>query len=609
MVLRLLKLQSQFRPWEEAIFAFAIGFGILGWLLFPMGISGLLGKGWLLVLLASGLPGLVLLRRPEPYKGGLDNVGKGLLLLIGVVTVFDIAEAWAPPTDADSLAYHFNAIKQFLAAGRIEFILRPLDGAIPYLIQMTYLPVLALGGEIALTFWILISGGVTAALLFILCRRHLSHNWSLCVTLIFLTTPVVIYAAGTGQVEIRMAMFVLVAAWAIAQAIQTGENRYAVLAGLAVGFIFGAKYTGLLFALAAGLTILLQRRWLSHSLILVAVSMVAGSQWYLWNAVHTGDPFFPMFFQWFGFDDLTLWTKSHDLDFKAHYFPHELPAPRNFGWFVLYPFAATLNPFPKFESGLTGFGSFGLILLPFAIGGLWKWRRRLHNGPLPVYTLLTLLFYGFWFFIASSQRIRFILPVLPLFLICFTVAAQRFAGQTSYKAPLIAGVSVVMALQLAAAGLFSIKYLRYSLSGETRQDFVENYVTKFSSVPWINANLSKQDKILISDRQLHYYFNVPTFFVGSYSQAVISYYGRERSPKIMYDQLASLGITHLLLSTPLGATDQIYPKPFGTLHRQDCFLTLKSIPVRSIKSRTLSGRTSPNILAHILKLRPRNCLQ
>ena len=60
-------------------------------------------------------------------------------------------------------------------------------------------------------------------MLFVLCRRHLGFNWSLAVTLIFLTTPAVIYGGGSGQVETRIALFVMVAAWGTARALAMAE--------------------------------------------------------------------------------------------------------------------------------------------------------------------------------------------------------------------------------------------------------------------------------------------------------------------------------------------------------------------------------------------------
>ncbi|MDA1091607.1 MAG: glycosyltransferase family 39 protein, partial [Proteobacteria bacterium] len=423
--LRILKIDGDMNAGEHWAIAFAVGFGILGWLIFPLGISGNLSPVLLSALLIVGAVGCLLLWRPGTAltMPSLNIMGWVFLALISVVFVFDFLEAFAPPADADTLAYHFARPKQFLEDGRINFIPQVLEGAVPLGVQMTYVPALALGGELALTLWTMLSGWAAAALLFILCRRHLSLNWSLAVALIYLTTPAVIYGGGGGQVEPRIALFVMVSAWAAARALETGHLRYAVLAGLGGGFFAAAKYTGLLFAGATGGMLLFQRRWFAHGAVFGATLIAVGFQWYAWNAMHTGDPVFPMLFQWLGRDDLAFWNAAHDMVFKENYFRAENPLSHSPLSFFLFPFKATLDSAGLLDAGRVGFGPYGLLILPFAALGFWQYRDRIRRSPLLIYASLTLLFYALWFFFGGSQRIRHLLPVLPLFLICVTVAA------------------------------------------------------------------------------------------------------------------------------------------------------------------------------------------
>ena len=69
--------------------------------------------------------------------------------VLALVLIFDLFEALAPPADADTMAYHFAIPKNFLRAGGIYFIPRVTDGAIPLLLHMTFIPPMALGGELA----------------------------------------------------------------------------------------------------------------------------------------------------------------------------------------------------------------------------------------------------------------------------------------------------------------------------------------------------------------------------------------------------------------------------------------------------------------------------
>jgi hypothetical protein len=258
MVMRVIKVDEDLSPGEHWTLSFAIGLGVLGWLVFPIGIAGLLSAGPLWALLLIGSFGVLLLRKSGPpiHGGNPTAIGKALLVLLCAVLFLDFAEALAPPADADSLAYHFNWPKRFISAGEVAFIPQAWTGAVPLLIQMTYIPPLALGGETALTLWTMTSSWAAAAMLFVLTRRHVSFNWSLTVALVYLTTPAVVYGGGSGQVEPKLTLFVMAGIWAVARAIETGRMSFAVLGGLAAGFLADAKYMGLLFVAAAGLVIL-----------------------------------------------------------------------------------------------------------------------------------------------------------------------------------------------------------------------------------------------------------------------------------------------------------------------------------------------------------------
>ena len=352
LVLRVLGLDRDITPGEHWAVSFAIGFGVLGWLVFPIGIVGALSAGPLWGLLLVSSLGVVFLRNSglPVLRENPDAVAKALLALLAGVMLLDLAEALVPPADADSLAYHFNWPKRFIEAGTIAFIPQAWIGAVPLLVQMTYIPPLALGGETALTLWTMASSWAGAALLVVFCRRHLSLNWSLAVALIYLTTPAIIFGGGSGQVEPKMTLFVMAGAWGVARSLETGRLSFAVLAGLAAGFFAGAKYMGLLYVAAAGLVILYQRGgWragLTTGAVFGVAAIASGFQWYAWNAVHTGAPVFPMFFEWLGHDDLNYWTADYSVWFKRRCAISNATFPEVCGGFSAIPSSPPSTPCP-----------------------------------------------------------------------------------------------------------------------------------------------------------------------------------------------------------------------------------------------------------------------
>jgi len=606
--LRALGLDAETTRGERWALSFALGFGVLGWLMFPLGIAGLVGTLPLILLLTIGCLGIVLLPRPSGLSpASLDGIGKLLLMVVGVVLLFDIAEGLAPPADADSLAYHFALPKRILEAGRLEFVPTALEGAVPLLVQMTYVPAIGLGGETALTLWTAISGWAAAALLFVFCRRHLGINWSLTVTIVFLTTPAVVFGAGSGQVETRISLFVLLAAWGVTRALDTEQARFAVVAGLAAGLFAGAKYTGLLFAAAAGVVLVAQRRSLGHGTAFTAAAIAAGFQWYAWNALHTGDPVFPVLFQWLGRDDLAMWTKAHDLFFKAHYFTGEVRLPRSPVSLLLYPFAASLGFGDVLDVGRVGFGPYGLVVLPFAVLGAWRFRDRLPASPLFTYALIVIVFYVAWFFAGGSQRVRHLLPVLPLFLLAASVAAERWCAAAAHRAPLTAAVAMTVMLQLGGHGLFSLNYLRYLTDGADREAFLMRNVNGYFAVPWINANLKPTDRVFISERQLRYYLKVPSFF-GSYLQAMVELRPEATDAGRLYTELRRAGITHLMLGREVQSASAAFPVPFNKLQPTRCLVPLRRFEGQRVQSRTLPTLESHRQVLDLLRLSGDGCL-
>ena len=612
MVLRVLGVMGDLTNWERPAWAFAIGYGVLGWLLFFIGVAALYQPFTLFLLLGAGSVGLSAFwnapvpKASESIDEPLCFMGWVSVAALGTALVFDLMEGLSPPADADSLAYHFAIPKLFLSEGRLIFIERAMDGAVPLLNQLTYIPALSLGGERGLTLWAMASGWGATALLYTACRRYLDRNWSFALAVIFLTTPAVVYGGGSGQVEVRNAMFVIVSGIAVACAVTTGQLKYAVLGGLCVGFFMAGKYIGLLFALACGLAILLQCRWFVHGFVLTAVSFVAGSQWYMWNFVHTGDPFFPMMFNFLDYSAVVFWSADQHASLKLLFLNHEQAVPANVLWLAVYPFVATLSGLRQFESGRTGLGPFVLLVLPFAVAGAWQFRARLRRHPLFIVALICALFYTLWFLTGSSQRIRHLTPALPLVLLVLGVSAHRWSRDRHALKHLMAAVLITLGFQLSGHGLFGLNYVRHLASGETREAFLRRNVHSYDVARWVNQNLTSDDRLYLFYRQLNYLLDVPYFYAHVQQEGWIDIRPEADNPARFYRQLRQRGVTHLLaVSDPDLATPSNGILQWRPLLRAGCATLIEEIDTVSIGSRSLGKLTKSR--AYILHLTDNMC--
>ena len=616
VVLAILGTLDELHRRERIPWSFAVGLGVMGWMLFFLGVAGGISFSILLALCLVAAAGCFALARagwPRFEVGRIDWFGRLLCAGILVALAFDLFEGVSPPADADSLAYHFALPKQFVAAGRLEFVPRAADGAAPMLIHMSYLLALALGGETGLTLWAMVSGWLAGLLLFVLARRHLDLNWSLAVVLIFLTTPAVIYGAGSGQVETRLVLFVLVAAFAAAEAVRAGDIRYVALAGLAAGFFAGAKYTGLLFAASCCLPLFIGRRWFARSAVFALAAVIAGGQWYAWNWVHTGDPIFPLLFAPLGFPDSEIWNLAQDVYFRSTYLDAESPVPVGALGLLAYPFQASLGLVDAFESSRTGMGPFGLLILPFALVGCWRFRSRLRASGLLVPVVIAVVFYVVWYFYGSSQRVRHLLPVYPLFLIGLSVAAQRWvvAGR-AYLGPAAAVVVLTIPLQLAGHGIYALNYMRAVLSGESREAFVRRSVMASEPAIWINANLTKQNKVLLTARQLVYLLEIPVHYAHRQFDALVEIRPDSASPSKFLKHLQKQGVSHVLVTdgpgvAHSGTAGSGLEGLTSALEQADCAQLVRYFDLAVRSSRTLPDLAVSTTRMKLLAIKPSAC--
>ena len=190
--------------------------------------------------------------------------------------------------------------------------------------QKITMAALGIGGETAMTLWTMVAGSAAALFLFALARPYMGLNWSLGLTLVFVSTPAVIYGAGTGQVEVKNAMFILASVYFLVLTQKTGCWKYAGLAGLAAGFFAASKYTGLIICFVGAIVLLIQRTGLRPIFAYSVAALVSGGQWYMWNFWATGDPIFPMLFELISYPASTPWNEDIHAFYQASIFDKNL---------------------------------------------------------------------------------------------------------------------------------------------------------------------------------------------------------------------------------------------------------------------------------------------
>lgn len=618
IILRSMNVIAELRGLERLTWSFALGFGSLGWLVFWLGIAGAFTTAAFWLLLVVGASGCWFLRtaRLLRIEQKISTWEYAVLAALAAALFFDLCEGLAPPADGDSLAYHFALPKQFLAAGHIEFVPRAFDGAMPLLVHMTYVPALGLGGEKAMTLWSMVTGWMMIVSAYALARRFLERRWSLCIALLMATTPAVVYGGGSGHIEVRLAIFVLLAGASIIDSIRLDDLRFTAVGGAAIGFFLGAKYTGLFFAVSAGFALLTgllnnKRRWFIHGAMLAILTMLSGGQSFVWNWMNSGDPVFPFFYGKLPYTDPTWWDAAHAQALADYTTNEERGVPIDMFWWLAYPFIATFAGLPIFESGRTGFGPFAMMILPLAVIAAWSnIRGRFHRkliGRIAVLTLIVLVFYCLWFFSGISQRIRHLMPLYPLALIVICAAAQQWCRSHHSWAPLTLAVLLTVGLQLSGHLLFARNAILYVLRDESREAFLNRNVPGYPLVAWINTNLSPSDKVFTLNRNLIYLFEVPVYYGHVVNDARVDIMIGTRNPSRYLAQLRSVGVTHILIDGDgdSGADDGV--SQWRSLVALGCVDQVKTFSIATFGSRTLPDLNQGQDSYALYRINPDAC--
>ena len=587
---------------ERSAIAFAVGLGALGWILFFPGVWGYFSPVvfWVVCLLGAGLAAVMWVRSGISFKRtDFSKLDILLVALISLVAAIDVLEGVSPPADADTLAYHFALPLDFVAAGQVSFVPRAVSGAIPLLIHMTYAAALAIGGELALTLWVMVTGWVASLLVYVLVRKHVDRSWALAVALIFLTTPAVLYGSGNGQVEIRGALFALAAvALTIAGRGNTAPGLF-VLGGLCAGFFLGAKFYGLIFLGAAGLVILFQRGGVRNGLVFGVAALAAGFQWYLWNWMHTGDPIFPTLTNLLQYSDSPIWTREFGQYFAATLAAGELPLDRTiFNW-LSYPVLSIFNLVEPLEGGRTGLGIFTILILPLAIYGLSRRDLRRHEFIVPL--AVAFIFFTVWFFSGTAQRTRHLLPIYPLILIGVFPLAVFVARRSSLLFPLAAGIAVVVAIQIAGQFVFGVNYATHVFSGETRTQFHERNVPGANSAYWLNREFPEDGRLGFMNRQLAYLLPSQRYMMHPHLQVLVDSRATVTNERVFVAQIRQQGLTHLLLQGDWQKPDldlSDHNPFFGMINQliqKSCLKPIRVFDTVAISSRTLRRFDSSDV--------------
>ena len=562
-------------PLERAALQYALGAGILSLLWFILGILGLYRYPLGAPLLGLGL--LLLWRDARAWYaqfGALKNawhaaasLEKALALLTGVLILYQMFIALAPPTKWDALAYHLQLPRQYLAAGSLAFIPENPYWGHPQLVEMLYTFAMSFhrAETAALLSW-------SAGVIFLLGLLGLT-NTSLArlkgedekeagpssnagwIAVAAVSAGVTFrYLLGWSYTDLFSALFGLAALTVFFAWLDTHRPAWLLWAGLFCGLALGTKWTAGVLALGIFSAALVFRRqtggvWKTW-LLSGTIAFLTTLPWLVKNALVTGSPLYPYFFS----------TPALDAARMASANP---PNAAVTWWMNLFlPVTSTwagVDGAPGFSTDL------GPLLLLLAVPGICLYRRSTYTKTIGLLLAFAALGLG----VASLRnahlmQTRLYFSVLP----CLAIPAGW--GWDWLQRQVIEGVRlrrIFSALLLLVLGLVAwqdtyfngqITPGRVTLGTLTRQSYLENTLGNHLRAAQLLETLPPGARILLLWEPRGLYFPL-----NAQADLWIDRWRTDRrelktAPAIL-DRWRSQGFTHVLFYQP--GIELIRPQP------------------------------------------------
>lgn len=563
-------------PMERLVFSSAVGFAFVSMAVFLLASLGQLNASaaWALVL----LPLLFLLPQLKENlvffhslaKDGArffrklfrSKLGALFSIVLFLLLAMQFLSALAPPASAtpgpkdwDSLVYHFAVAKTFVLNG--GFVQLPLPHANwPLGIEMLHALSFLLDSVVTAKLLTLAIGGLLLLALYAFAREFLPPEKALVAPLLFSTIPLAQAFWGTGYVDLPLAFFELLAAWAFLKWWEHESWDWLLLSAVLAGFSAAVKTIGgfVVVLLVFGLAYKLVRssskksRWhhVKEAVVFGAVACLFFLPWYLKTWLWTGNPTWPLYFSFYS---LLGFSSAGTAYFNLTL--HELTSVVGTGQgvldFLALPFSLTFLG-AKFNGVVSPLFLAFLPLLYFV---------RPIPGKLKALLVFTAMFAGLWFF--NFQDARFFFPALTFLSLPAAYAYGRLEK----------GKGLGRALKLSLAGmlvfvlLFTFVYKSQSfgvaLGLESSQAYLLRAQSNYGALDWANRNLPASSKLFFFRDQQGFYANLPYEYFSDWD------FSQFPDAESLGLQLKAQGFTHVLVNANNGLSQDARGERQGAL--------------------------------------------
>jgi len=579
--------------WDERVLvSTGLGFVALTYATLALGLAGALHRSvaWLLIAAAWVLAWREIRSTAREIVDGIRERGQVGLASAGLALVaapFLLATLWfalAPVSAHDALVYHLNLPKHYAEGHRIAPLPLNVYSNMPHNLEVLSTLAYLAGGEPAARVMDFVWRLAVSTAVFALARRLLSTPASLVAVLVFLLNPIVSSARTVGNIDLGMAFFFVIAVMIGWETSREDRSRGLWLVALLAGYLMGCKYTGLFYAASLLALLVLDRPRISgRSWALAgALALAPVVPWLVKNAAMTGNPVYPLLptlfasREWDGVlgQQLVEWQRSMGMG-------------RSLGDYLLLPWNLAVE-------GQMGrnYRYFDGVLSPLFLAVIPLVLLLKTRGPwLRLLGLTVVPFIG-W--AATSQQMRFLIPVFPLLSVAtagilWSLDREGWGSERAVARAL--GVLLVLGClavyQVPATARNAARALPVVTGEISREEYLAEAVQSFPVIHRANEVLPPEAKVLMVWENNGYYLERP-YWADSFFEAsqVARLAARAGTPAAFADFLLDSGFTHVIYNHGLGRFfERVYGPEYAGFLR--AFVSHRLEPMYSERDVTL----------------------
>lgn len=483
------------------MFTFAVLVGIFSYLIFALGLLGLLYENTIIGSTVGFLLFFVYFYKRDlkvsfiKSKAFIFSLKKELLALflfglLSLQALVNLIGVLGPELGFDALWYHLSLPKIYLTNHSIFYIPGGLlyYFAMPKLTEMLYLVSLAAGNEIWAKAIHFSFGLLSSAVIYKITRKFTNKTFSLTAVAIFYSSLVVGWQSITAYVDLSRTFFELLGVLFLLNFIDEKRKEWLAKSAVMFGLAIGVKLPSLVSLLIAGFLVfyvLVLKEGVGkaarNTAIFVLTGLGVSLPWLVFALVNTGNPVYPLFDSKIGLG-----------------FAYNLPNPMQMLPALWDFFTKAADPVSPLY----------LIFLPFAF--LFFDKLGLSVRVLGWYVFLGLFV---WYITQFQGGSRLALPYLAALSILLAVSISKIK-EIRFRALAFGLVVLVFLSSIIYRAAANAKYLPVLLGVKTKSEFLaENLNFSFGDFydidGYLKSNIGPEDKVLIYGIHNLYYVEFP----------------------------------------------------------------------------------------------------